>query len=362
MVWKTNQKILLLLLLNSIQVFPIYGDVLQSESTSIIKTDQFLATYNDISQGWININYESDIQPDVSKVFLQGQDILGNQKGVLVQAANLGNSNFRAQKVIPMKKGHKYDLDLIYGQHYDSQGGGFIDFNGHKITATNDPTEQHYKETVIPSEDMNYVITASFTTVYPGNAYFKVAYDKSTGGITEYEPKNIIVNYIDCQNNVISPSQTLSGGFNETYSTEQKEIEGYTFKEVQGNPKGQFTDKVQTVTYVYTKDKVNPKPGDNKPIHENNTPKPGDNKPIHENNTLKPGDNKPIHENNTLKPGDNKSSHENNVHISEISSSTREALPKTGDNERMTLMSIGTGIIILLGTLVISIFRIKKNI
>ena len=82
------------------------------------------------------------------------------------------------------------------------------------------------------------------------------------------------MNYIDCQNNVISPSQTLSGGFNETYSTEQKEIEGYTFKEVQGNPKGQFTDKVQTVTYVYTKDKVNPKPGDNKPSHENNTPKP----------------------------------------------------------------------------------------
>ena len=143
------------------------------------------------------------------------------------------------------------------------------------------------------------------------------------------------MNYIDCQNNVISPSQTLSGGFNETYSTEQKEIEGYTFKEVQGNPKGQFTDKVQTVTYVYTKDKVNPKPGDNKPSHENNT----------------------------LKPGDNKSSHENNVHISEISSSTREALPKTGDNERMTLMNIGTGIIILLGVLIISIsrFKILKN-
>ena len=320
MVWKVNQKLillLLLLLLNSIQVFPIYGDVLQSESTSIIKTDQFPATYNDISQGWININYESDIQPDVSKVFLQGQDILENQKGVLVQAANLGDSNFKAQKIVPMKKGYKYDLDLIYGQHYDSQGEGFIDFNGHKITTTNDPKDQHYKETVIPSEDMNYVITASFTTVYPGNAYFKVAYDKSTGGITEYEPKNIIVNYIDCQNNVISPSQTLSGGFNETYSTEQKEIEGYTFKEVKGKPRGQFTDKVQNVTYVYTKDKVNPKPGDNKP------------------------------------------SHENNAHMSEISLATRETLPKTGDNKRMTLMNIGTGIIILLGVLIISIFRFK---
>ena len=82
LVLKTNQKLilLLLLLLNSIQVFPIYGDVLQSESTSIIKTDQFLATYNDISQGWININYESDIQPDVSKVFYKGKIYLEIKK------------------------------------------------------------------------------------------------------------------------------------------------------------------------------------------------------------------------------------------------------------------------------------------
>ncbi|MFZ2850088.1 MAG: MucBP domain-containing protein, partial [Lactococcus raffinolactis] len=37
------------------------------------------------------------------------------------------------------------------------------------------------------------------------------------------------------------------------YSTEQKAIPGYTFKEVQGSASGQFTDKEQTITYVYTK-------------------------------------------------------------------------------------------------------------
>ncbi|WP_152994112.1 MucBP domain-containing protein, partial [Lactococcus lactis] len=32
-----------------------------------------------------------------------------------------------------------------------------------------------------------------------------------------------------------------------------KTIDGYTFKEVQGNSTGTFTDQAQTVTYVYTK-------------------------------------------------------------------------------------------------------------
>ena len=165
----------------------VHNQLVYANSQSVIAEHQTKQTSSDldISQGWTNIDYESDIQPDVSKVFLQGQDILGNQKGVLVQAANLGDSNFKAQKVIPMKKGHKYDLDFIYGQHYNGQGEGFIDFNGNKKIATNDSKDQHYKKTVIPSKDMNYVITASFTTVYPGNAYFKVAYDKSTGGIVD---------------------------------------------------------------------------------------------------------------------------------------------------------------------------------
>ena len=165
----------------------VHNQLVYANSQSVIAEHQTKQTSSnlDISQGWTNIQYTSDIQPDVSKVFLQGQDILGNQKGALVQAANLGDSNFMAQKVILMKKGHTYDLDLIYGQYYDGQGEGFIDFNGHKVVATDDATDHHYKETVKPAVDMNYTITVSFKTVYPGNAYFKVGYDKSTGGITD---------------------------------------------------------------------------------------------------------------------------------------------------------------------------------
>ncbi|PFT72935.1 hypothetical protein COK70_31700, partial [Bacillus thuringiensis] len=38
--------------------------------------------------------------------------------------------------------------------------------------------------------------------------------------------------------------------------TLQNKNDGYTFKEVKGNPTGAFTDKEQTVTYVYTKNPV----------------------------------------------------------------------------------------------------------
>jgi LPXTG-motif cell wall-anchored protein len=84
---------------------------------------------------------------------------------------------------------------------------------------------------------------------------------------------------------------------------------------------GDFTAKAQTVTYVYTKDKVNPA-----------TPTPADNKP----------------------------SHKENSHKSIPSSSTYDTLPETGENERMTLMSVGTGLILLMVALIASILRFKR--
>ena len=46
---------------------------------------------------------------------------------------------------------------------------------------------------------------------------------------------------------------TLSGNIGATYTSEQKEFEGYSFKEVQGNPTGSFTEDAQTITYIYNK-------------------------------------------------------------------------------------------------------------
>ncbi|QIL51267.1 MucBP domain-containing protein [Weissella coleopterorum] len=74
--------------------------------------------------------------------------------------------------------------------------------------------------------------------------------------IYKIKAAKVTAKYIDESGKEIAKSEVKSGNIEDTYKTEQKDIEGYTFKEVQGNESGKFTDKAQTVTYVYTKDPV----------------------------------------------------------------------------------------------------------
>ncbi|XRJ97397.1 MucBP domain-containing protein [Latilactobacillus sakei] len=67
---------------------------------------------------------------------------------------------------------------------------------------------------------------------------------------------DVTAKYEDEAGNTIADNITLSGNIGDTYQTMQKEVPGYTYKEVKGNPNGIFSDKVQTVTYIYTKDPV----------------------------------------------------------------------------------------------------------
>ncbi|MGX7417265.1 MucBP domain-containing protein [Carnobacterium gallinarum] len=67
---------------------------------------------------------------------------------------------------------------------------------------------------------------------------------------------DVTVRYQDEQGNTLSKDEVLSGNVGENYTSKELGIKGYTFKEVKGNSTGQFTDKVQEVIYVYTKDAV----------------------------------------------------------------------------------------------------------
>ncbi|WP_424350087.1 MucBP domain-containing protein (plasmid) [Latilactobacillus sp. 5-91] len=67
---------------------------------------------------------------------------------------------------------------------------------------------------------------------------------------------DVTVKYQDEAGNKLADNVVKSGNIGDQYTTEQKAIKGYTFKEVKGNPNGTFSDKAQTVTYVYTKDPV----------------------------------------------------------------------------------------------------------
>ena len=68
---------------------------------------------------------------------------------------------------------------------------------------------------------------------------------------------DVTVKYQDTNGETLANDETLSGNIGENYTSEQKTITGYTFKEVQGNPTGPFTAQPQTVIYVYTKNAAN---------------------------------------------------------------------------------------------------------
>ena len=73
---------------------------------------------------------------------------------------------------------------------------------------------------------------------------------------------DVTIEYVDIEGNEIHPSQTISGNVGESYDASTKNyqlvIEGYTLDESQlpENSKGTFSEKAQTVTYIYTKNPI----------------------------------------------------------------------------------------------------------
>lgn len=66
---------------------------------------------------------------------------------------------------------------------------------------------------------------------------------------------DVTVKYVDqADNKEISTGLVISGNVGDSYTTENKTVSGYTFKEVKGSASGTITEAAQTVTYVYTKD------------------------------------------------------------------------------------------------------------
>ncbi len=75
--------------------------------------------------------------------------------------------------------------------------------------------------------------------------------------IVRYQPAaDVTVRYHDEAGESIYDDVVLTGNIGDDYISEQKIIDGYTFKEVQGSPTGPFTDQPQTVTYIYEKTSV----------------------------------------------------------------------------------------------------------
>ena len=146
---------------------------------------------------------------------------------------------------------------------------------------------------------------------------------------------SVIAKYVDAAGNTISDNVVKSGNVGEDYTTEQKTIPGYTFKEIQGPASGQFTSQEQTVTYVYTKDPLVPdKSTDSTPSQ--------------------PSVNKP----NTSVQKTTTTSISTNITNNTVSSSE---LPKTGDSKASTLLVMVAGLFILAAGTLYLFFNSKRK-
>ncbi|MFZ1776615.1 MAG: MucBP domain-containing protein, partial [Lactococcus raffinolactis] len=146
---------------------------------------------------------------------------------------------------------------------------------------------------------------------------------------------SVIAKYVDAAGNTISDNVVKSGNVGEDYTTEQKTIPGYSFKEIQGPAFGQFTSQEQTVTYVYTKDPLVPdKSTDSTPSQ--------------------PSVNKP----NTSVQKTTTTSISTNITNNTVSSSK---LPKTGDSKASTLLVMVAGLFILAAGTLYLFFNSKRK-
>lgn len=64
----------------------------------------------------------------------------------------------------------------------------------------------------------------------------------------------VTVNYVDTVGEKIAESDTLTGIIDTAYETKAKDVKGYMLIDTPNNEQGVFTDKAQTVTYIYEKE------------------------------------------------------------------------------------------------------------
>ncbi|MGF1931647.1 MucBP domain-containing protein [Enterococcus casseliflavus] len=70
--------------------------------------------------------------------------------------------------------------------------------------------------------------------------------------------EDVTVKYLDENGQTLAPNVTLSGYVGDPFTTEEKDISGYTLKEIQGDRIGTFSDVAQEVVYVYERSDAAP--------------------------------------------------------------------------------------------------------
>ncbi|MDT2740967.1 MucBP domain-containing protein [Lactococcus garvieae] len=263
----------------------------------------------------------SQYQPSIDGYKLDESKFPTNAKGTLSE---------QAQTVTYVYTKNPVKAAAVTVNYVDEEGNAIPSVSPQTISGnlgdSYDATTDVYKLTID-----GYTLDES---KFPANAKGTLSEQAQT--VTYVYTKNpvkaadVTVNYVDEEGNAIpsvSP-QTISGNVGDSYDATtdvyKLTIDGYTLDESKfpTNAKGTLSEQAQTVTYVYTKNKVNPVFPVTKPEKKSDSKDKNNNKGI--------------------------------------TSSDQYGLPATGENGRMTMMSIILGLVLLSVGIIISIFRFKK--
>ncbi|WP_276420130.1 MucBP domain-containing protein, partial [Lactococcus garvieae] len=147
-----------------------------------------------------------------------------------------------------------HDSELIVGDTWEPEDNfdSATDYDGNAVPFSHITVDGSVDTSKVGTYKITYSrILPSFFSAENQGEYSAVA----TITVKDAQPVkggDITVKFVDIEGNKISDDVIKAGNIGEAYTTEQKDILGYTFKEVQGDASGKFTDQAQTVTYVYT--------------------------------------------------------------------------------------------------------------
>ena len=161
---------------------------------------------------------------------------------------------------------------------------------------------------------------------------------------------DVTVHYKDEFGNTIAPDEILSGYVGDGYTTEAKNISGYTLKTRPDNATGFFSTFPQDVTYIYTKIGTNNTPNINEPNTPTKIPK--------ENNRKEK--NKKEKKKNPIKQTTSSNLPKKQGNSSVAKNQKTAALPQTGTNKHSSLAMLALGSLTLISALSAAWFSRKK--
>ncbi|MBK5077703.1 MucBP domain-containing protein [Lactococcus lactis] len=295
--------------------------------TDQAQTVTYVYTKDPIAGGDVTAKYvDTDgnkISDDVVKSGNVGDAYTTEQKTIAgytfkeVQGSATGTFTDQAQTVT-----YVYTKDPIAGGDVTAK---YVDTDGNKIS-----------DDVVKSGNVGDAYTTEQKTI--AGYTFKEVQGSATGTFTDQAQTvtyvytkdpiaggDVTAKYVDTDGNKISDDVVKSGNVGDAYTTEQKTIAGYTFKEVQGSATGTFTDQAQTVTYIYTKNNVTP------------SPKPNDH-------------------------SDAPESSKGNGNKNDSTLEKKTILPQTGDNEGLSMIGMISGLFLIFGTIAMILLSVRDKI